>query len=97
MIRKNKKEKINILKDKIKLSLPQFGDISLVTISALKIKVYKLKKQSFQQRKIETKINTAKLNNWLSIKTAQHPPPMFKGKRLKLRYITQIKSHCLIF
>ena len=32
------KEKINILKDKIKLSLPQFADISLVTISALKNK-----------------------------------------------------------
>ena len=37
-LEKNKKEKINILKDKIKLSLPQFGDISLVTISALKNK-----------------------------------------------------------
>ena len=38
------------------------------------------------------KFSTAKLNKWLSIKTAQHPPPMLKGKRLKLRYITQIKT-----
>ena len=35
-IEKNKKEKINKLKNKIKLSLPQFGNISFVTISALR-------------------------------------------------------------
>ena len=93
-LEKNKKEKINILKDKIKLSLPQFGDISLVAISALKNKgLDKLKlaivsaKENWNKR-----FTTAKLNNWLSIKTAQHPPPMLNGKRLKLRYITQIKS-----
>ena len=93
-LEKNKKEKINILKDKIKLSLPQFGDISLVTISALKNKgLDKLKKAVVSAKENWNKrLNTAKLNNWLSIKTAQHPPPMFKGKRLKLRYITQIKS-----
>ena len=73
--------------DKIKLSLPQFGDISLVAISALKNKgLDKLKlaivsaKENWNKR-----FTTAKLNNWLSIKTAQHPPPMLNGKRLKLR------------
>ena len=93
-LEKNKKEKINILKDKIKLSLPQFGDISLVTISALKNRgLDKLKKAVVSAKENWNKrLNTSKLNNWLSIKTAQHPPPMFKGKRLKLRYITQIKS-----
>ena len=35
-IENNKKEKINKLKNKIKLSLPQFGNISIVTISALR-------------------------------------------------------------
>ena len=40
-IENNKKEKINKLKNKIKLSLPQFGNISIVTISALRMKAPK--------------------------------------------------------
>ena len=75
-LEKNKKEKINILKDKIKLSLPQFGDISLVTISALKNKGLDKLKQAVVSAKENwnKRFSTAKLNNWLSIKTAQHPP-----------------------
>ncbi len=91
---KNKKEKINILKNKIKLSLPQFGDISIVTISALRNEgIKKLKLAIVDAKKNwEKKFATSKLNKWLEIKTSEHPPPMLKGRRIKLRYITQIKS-----
>ncbi len=91
---KNKKEKIDILKNKIKLSLPQFGNISFVTISALRNegieKLYSAilgAKDNWQKR-----FTTSKLNRWLEIKTSEHPPPLVKGRRLRLRYITQIKS-----
>ena len=93
-IEKNKKEKINKLKNKIKLSLPQFGNISFVTISALRNEgTEKLHsailnaKQNWQKR-----FSTSKLNKWLEIKISEHPPPILKGRRLRLRYITQIKS-----
>ena len=38
------------------------------------------------------KVKTSKLNEWLSLSCQNHPPPASKGKRVKLRYITQIKS-----
>ena len=93
-IERNKKEKINKLKNKIELSLPQFGNISIVTISALRNegieKLYSAivaAKKNWQKR-----FTTSKLNKWLEIKTSEYPPPMLKGRRLRLRYITQIKS-----
>ena len=93
-IEKNKKEKINKLKNKIKLSLPQFGNIPFVTISALRNegteKLYSAildAKRNWQKR-----FTPSKLNKWLEIKTSEYPPPMLKGRRLRLRYITQIKS-----
>ncbi|MBO6917918.1 MAG: ribosome biogenesis GTPase Der [Rhizobiaceae bacterium] len=38
------------------------------------------------------RIPTARLNRWLNMTTAQHPPPAVSGRRLKLKYMTQIKS-----
>ena len=68
--------------------------ISFVTISALRNegteKLYSAildAKRNWQKR-----FATSKLNKWLEIKTSEYPPPMLKGRRLRLRYITQIKS-----
>ncbi len=38
------------------------------------------------------RIPTARLNRWLNMATAQHPPPAVSGRRLKLKYMTQVKS-----
>lgn len=93
-IEKNKKEKINKLKNKIRLSLPQFGNISFVTISALKNEGIENLFSAILDAKAnwQKRFTTSKLNKWLEIKTAEHPPPLLKGRRLRLRYITQIKS-----
>ena len=37
-------------------------------------------------------IPTPPLNRWLQAMEDSHPPPLVKGRRLKLRYITQIKA-----
>jgi GTPase len=39
-----------------------------------------------------TRIATAPLNRWLADATAAHPPPMVKGRRVKIRYITQVST-----
>jgi GTP-binding protein len=39
-----------------------------------------------------TRIATAPLNRWLADATAAHPPPMAKGRRIKLRYVTQVST-----
>ena len=39
-----------------------------------------------------TRISTSKLNDWLSYLLEHHPPPINKGRRIKIRYITQTKA-----
>ena len=38
------------------------------------------------------RISTARLNRWLEAVTTQHPPPAVSGRRLKLKYMTQVKA-----
>lgn len=38
------------------------------------------------------RVGTGALNRWLEGVTTRHTPPMVKGKRIKIRYMTQIKS-----
>jgi GTP-binding protein len=38
------------------------------------------------------RIGTGPLNRWLAEATAAHPPPMAKGRRVKIRYATQVSA-----
>ena len=38
------------------------------------------------------RVPTAALNRWLEGAVAHHPPPLAAGRRVKLRYITQVKA-----
>jgi len=38
------------------------------------------------------RVSTGRLNRWLQEVLASHPPPAVSGRRLKLRYITQVKT-----
>jgi GTP-binding protein len=38
------------------------------------------------------RVSTGDLNRWLQSMTDAHPPPMAKGRQVKLRYMTQAKS-----
>jgi GTPase len=38
------------------------------------------------------RIPTAKLNQWLADATAANPPPAVSGRRIKIRYMTQVKA-----
>ncbi|WP_332065878.1 ribosome biogenesis GTPase Der [Bartonella sp. CB189] len=38
------------------------------------------------------RISTGKLNRWLEVVVAHHPAPTVSGRRLKVKYITQIKT-----
>jgi GTP-binding protein len=82
------------LKDRVEKSLPDVRGIALVTLSARTgqnldrlltavTDVY----ESWNRR-----IPTPDLNRWLAAAVDQHPPPLVKGRRIKLRYMTQTKS-----
>ncbi|MEI6558156.1 MAG: ribosome biogenesis GTPase Der [Rhodospirillaceae bacterium] len=82
------------LRDRLECSLPQARGIATVTVSALNHQGLEtlldtvLRVHGLWNRRI----GTAKLNGWLQEAMARHPPPLVDGRRLKLRYATQIKA-----
>ncbi len=75
----------------------QLGDITgvpIVKISALNDKnVNPLLDQALTTYDIwNTRIPTNKLNEWIKYVLSHHPPPISKGRRIKIRYLTQTKT-----
>ncbi|MGB1361001.1 MAG: ribosome biogenesis GTPase Der [Alphaproteobacteria bacterium] len=91
---KDKEKTLQELRDRVKISLPQVRGVPIITLSALNGKnINVLMDTAFYLFDIwNTRIPTAKLNNWLKYKTEQHPPPLASGRRLKIKYISQIKT-----
>ena len=77
-----------------KESLPQARGSPLVTISALSgVGLDRLMKAVEEARTDWTaRVKTKDLNDWLRAVVERNPPPAVHGKRIKPRYITQIKA-----
>ena len=82
------------MRKRLEKSLSQIRGVSLVPCSAITgvgcdnimptvLNVY----NSWNSR-----YSTAKLNLWLKEATDDHPPSIIAGRRIKLRYVTQIKA-----
>lgn len=75
-------------------SLAQAKAAPLIMMSALKAKgVDKLMQGVLHLEEVwNIRISTGKLNRWLEGVTTKNPPPMVDGRRLKIRYATQVKA-----
>ena len=75
-------------------SLPQARGAPLVTVAALSgvglDRVMKAVEEAHEDW--TARIKTKDLNDWLYATIARHPPPAVHGKRIKPRYLTQIKA-----
>ncbi|MCB9994769.1 MAG: ribosome biogenesis GTPase Der [Hyphomicrobiaceae bacterium] len=82
------------LKEACERLLPQVRGVPLVTLSGLRgTNIGKLMQAVLDvEKRWNTRVSTARLNRWLSAMTEGHPPPAVAGRRLKIRYATQIKS-----
>jgi GTP-binding protein len=82
------------LREKTERLLPQARGIRAVPMSGQTgYGLEKLMQNIIETDKIWNKrISTAKLNRWLDAVTTQHPPPAVSGRRLKLKYMTQVKA-----
>lgn len=82
------------LRDRMETSLPQVRGVPTVTLSALRGQ--KLDKLMDAVLDIHTiwnrRVRTGPLNRWLPAMLEAHPPPMVRRRRLKIRYITQVKG-----
>jgi GTP-binding protein len=74
--------------------LAQLRDVPLLTVSAKTGKgADTILKVAFELREAwGRRIPTGELNRWFEAAVDANPPPAPKGQRIKLRYITQVKS-----
>lgn len=90
----NKAEALQQLRDRLETSLPQVRGVATVTISALK----RMRLDGLLDTVLEAyrlwnrRIPTSQLNRWLRDMLETHPPPLVEGRRLKIRYMTQVKG-----
>lgn len=75
-------------------SLPQARGAPLVTVAALSgVGLDRLMKAVDEAHgDWSARVKTKDLNDWLYSSIARHPPPAVGGKRIKPRYLTQIKA-----
>ena len=82
------------LREKTERLLPQVRGIRAVTVSAETGRgLDKLMDAVARTHEIwNRRISTGKLNRWLEGVVAHHPPPAVAGRRLKIKYLTQVKA-----
>jgi GTP-binding protein len=90
----DKQAALRKLADRLEISLPQLRNIKVIPLSARTGRgVEKLLDAAVELEKLwSTRLATNPLNRWLQVMEESHPPPLVKGRRLKLRYMTQSKS-----
>ncbi len=90
----DRKEVREVLRDKLEFALPKLKGVPVIMVSAKTGKgVERLMPAIVKQHEIwNRRIPTAKLNKWLEIALNKHNPPADKGRPIKLRYVTQVKS-----
>ncbi|MBZ6379334.1 ribosome biogenesis GTPase Der [Pacificimonas flava] len=74
--------------------LSQISGVPLLTVSGLSGKgIDTLIKVAFEQRDAwSRRVSTGQLNRWFENAQETNPPPAPKGRRIKMRYITQAKT-----
>ena len=82
------------LREKTERLLPQARGIRAVPISGhTGYGLDRLMQAIIETDKVwNRRISTARLNRWLETQQVQHPPPAVSGRRLKLKYMTQVKA-----
>jgi GTPase len=84
----------NGIKSALDEGLAQIKGVPVLTVSAKTGKgIDQLLGAAFELRETwSRRIPTGELNRWFEAALEANPPPAPKGKRIKLRYITQVKS-----
>ncbi|MFT8978922.1 ribosome biogenesis GTPase Der [Gluconobacter oxydans] len=80
--------------DRLEISLAQVRGIPVVTFSALTgAGVHRLLPAVREVYEIwNSRVSTGELNRWFEDALERHQPPLVDGRRLKLRYMTQVKA-----
>jgi GTPase len=87
----DKQKLLKDLRETVETTLAQVPGVTMMTLSALSGKgVDKLQKAVLDAHTIwNTRITTNKLNTWLGEALQRHTPPAARGRRIKIRFMTQ--------
>ncbi len=90
----DKKEMLAEIKEKVARLLPQVPGVPFILLTAEKGKgINQLMKAVIEVYEIWNKrIATGPLNRWLDAATQRHPPPAIRGKRIRIKYLTQAST-----
>ncbi len=85
--------------EEIQNKISPFTDVPILFISALtKQRVFKAVEKAYEvYQSLTNHISTSKLNEYLLPIINDHPPAAKKGKYIKVKYVTQIKTRTVIF
>jgi GTPase len=82
------------LRERVAISLSQLCGVAIIPVSGLTgfgldamVGAVAAAYEVWNRR-----ISTADLNRWLAVVRERHPPPLVAGRRLNLRYITQVNT-----
>ncbi|MBC6443803.1 MAG: ribosome biogenesis GTPase Der [Rhodobacteraceae bacterium] len=90
----NRQARLKELKEKCTRLLPQLRGVELITVSA-RTGCGLNRLRAAVLRAYETwniRVTTARLNRWLAGMLRAHPPPAPGGRRIRLRYMTQVRT-----
>ena len=90
----DKPKRLKEVKDKMADILPEIRGVGIVPLSARQEKgLDRLMEAVFAASEIwNTRISTGQLNRWLEAMLERNPPPAPSGRRIKIRYMTQVKA-----
>ncbi len=90
----DKSHKLNELREAFERLLPQLRGAPMVTVSAKTGKgLDRLHNAIMKAYRVwNTRLSTGRLNRWLAEQVTAHPPPAPSGRRIKMRYMTQVKT-----
>ena len=93
-IENEKQDKLRDIREKFTRLLPQLRGAPLVTVSAKTGRgIDRLHKAIMAAHTVwNSRISTSKLNRWLESMLEMHPPPAPGGRRIRIRYMTQVKT-----
>jgi len=82
------------LRDRASISLPQLHGVALVPVSGITGHgIDALMTAVFAAHEVwNRRVPTADFNRWLAAIQQRHPPPLVDGRRLRLRYGTQVNT-----
>ena len=82
------------INDRLETSLAQVRGVPVVPVSGLYGRGLERLMQTVDDvhRLWNTRISTGRLNRWLEPMLEAHPPPMSQGRRLRIRYMTQVRT-----